>query len=184
MENNETNSVVETTKSEVNTQNTINADVENEIRRLKDALSKSNSENAEWKRKYNSKLTEDEQRKASEEEREAYTKSLEQKIAKVELSAELSKSISDDKVLNSVVDLIIEGNNIEAIRKINTYVETKVANAIKEHDAQLLKSNPVPPPVSQVEGITKSQFDNMSLQERNDLFYNDRETYNKLVNQK
>jgi chromosome segregation ATPase len=184
MENNETNSAVETAKSEVNTQNTTNVEIENEIKRLKDALSKSNSENAEWKRKYNSKLTEDEQRKASEEEREAYTKSLEQKIAKVELSAELSKSISDEKVLNSVVDLIIDGNNIEAIKKINSYIDTKVTNAIKEHDAQLLKSNPVPPPISPVEGITKDQFDKMSLQERNDLFYSDRETYNKLVNQK
>lgn len=49
-----------------------------EIERLKAALSKSNSENAEWKRKYNSKLTEEEAKTAKEEEeRTAILKELE-----------------------------------------------------------------------------------------------------------
>lgn len=182
MENNEINTGLNTQTSAVDTQNTHNADYEAEIKRLKDALSKSNSENADWKRKYNSKLTEEEQGKALQEEREAYVKSLEQKVAKTELSAELSKGIKDEKVLNGIVDDLIGGNNIDAIKKINKYIETKVADAIKEHDAELLRSNPVPPPTAATGGITKEQFDNMTVAERSELFVKDRDTYNKLLN--
>jgi predicted flavoprotein YhiN len=183
MENNEVKTGVETPASEVDTTNTGNVEYEAEIRKLKEALSKSNSENADWKRKYNSKLTEEEQSKALQEERDAYIKSLEQKVAKTELSAELSKGVSDSKVVYGVVDDLINGNHSEAIKKINKYIEDRVANAIKEHDAELLRSNPVPPPTSATGGITKEQFDNMTVAERSELFENDRETYNKLINQ-
>ena len=183
MENNEMNTGVQTPTSDANTQNTQNADYEAEIKRLKDALSKSNSENADWKRKYNSKLTEEEQVNAQREEREAYTKLLEQKVAKIELSAELSKGISDEKVVNGVVDDLINGKNADAIKKINSYIEAKVANAIKEHDAELLRSNPVPPPTTATGGITKEQFNNMTVAERSELFVKDRELYNKLLNE-
>ena len=182
MESNEIKTGVETPASDVNTTNTINADYEAEIKKLKEALSKSNSENADWKRKYNSKLTEEEQGRALQEEREAYVKSLEQKVARTELSAELSKGISDEKVLNGVVEDLIDGKNIDAIRKINKYIDEKIANAIKEHDAELLRSNPVPPPTTATGGITKEQFDNMTVAERSELFNKDRETYNKLLN--
>ena len=183
MENNEVKTGVETPTSDVNTQNTQNAEYEAEIKRLKDALSKSNSENADWKRKYNSKLTEEEQGKALQEERDAYTKSLEEKVARIELGAELSKGIKDEKVLSGVIDDLIGDKKIDAIKKINKYIETRVADAIKEHDAELLRSNPVPPPTSATGGITKEQFDKMSVAERSELFEKDRETYNRLVNQ-
>lgn len=182
MENNENKTGVETPASDVNTQNSPSVDYESEIRRLKDALSKSNSENADWKRKYNSKLTEEEQVRAVQEEREAYVKSLEQKVARTELGAELSKSIKDEKVLSGVIDDLIADKKIDAIKKINKYIETRVADAIKEHDAELLRSNPVPPPTAATGGITKEQFDNMTVAERSDLFVKDRETYNKLLN--
>ena len=146
---------------------------------LKDKYSK---ESVEWKNKYTSTLSDVELAKAQQEERDAYTKSLEQKVAKIELSAELSKGISDEKVLNGVVEDLINGKNIDAIKKINTYIETKVANAIKEHDAELLRSNPVPPPTTVTGGITKEQFDNMTVTERSELFAKDRETYDKLIN--
>jgi phosphoenolpyruvate-protein kinase (PTS system EI component) len=182
MENNETTTGVETPAGEVNTTNTANAEYEAEIKRLKDALSKSNSENADWKRKYNSKLTEEEQGKALQEERDAYIKSLEQKVAKTELGAELSKGISDSKVVDSVVDDLINGNHSDAIKKINKYIEDRVANAIKEHDADLLRSNPVPPPTTETSGLTQEQFDAMSVAEKTALFRENRETYNKFMN--
>lgn len=181
MENNEIKTGVDTPTSDVNTQNTNNAEYEAEIKRLKDALSKSNSENADWKRKYNSKLTEEEQGKALQEERDAYTKSLEQKVAKIELGAELSKGIKDEKVLNGVVDDLIAGKNIDAIKKINAYIDTRVANAIKEHDADLLRSNPVPPPTSPTNngGVSRKDFDKMSYAERVAFKEKNPETYKK-----
>lgn len=166
----------------VETPNTQNADYEAEIKKLKDALSKSNSENAEWKRKFNSKLTEEEQVKAQQEERNAYIKSLEDKIARTELGAELSKSIKDEKVLNGIVDSLIGGNNVDAIRQLNKYIETRVENAIKEHDAELLRSNPVPPPTTATGGITKEQFNNMTVAEKSKLYTEDIETYKRLLN--
>lgn len=179
MENNEQNVGVETP----GVNNTDASAYEAEIKKLKEALSKSNSENADWKRKYNSKLSEEEQEKALKEERDAYTKSLEQKVAKIEITAELSKSVNDSKVLDGIVSDLIDGKTIDAIKKINTFIESRVANAIKEHDAELLKSNPVPPPVTATTGITKEQFDKMTVAERSDLFVKDRELYNKLINQ-
>lgn len=146
---------------------------------LKDKYSK---ESAEWKNKYTSTLSDVELAKNQQEERDAYTKSLEEKVARIELGAELSKGIKDEKVLSGVIDDFIAGKNIEAIKKINTYIGTAVSNAIKEHDAKLLKSNPVPPPVSATSGITKEQFDNMTFAEKSELFTKDRETYNKLLN--
>ena len=146
---------------------------------LKDKYSK---ESAEWKNKYTSTLSDVELAKNQQEERDAYTKSLEEKVAKIELGAELSKGIKDEKVLNGIIDDIISGKNIEAIKKFNKYLETRVDSAIKEHDAELLRSNPVPPPISANIGITKEQFNNMSVAERTELFTKDRETYNKLLN--
>ena len=166
----------------VETPNTQNADYEAEIKKLKEALSQSNSENADWKRKYNSKLTEEEQGKALQEERDAYIKSLEQKIARTELGAELSKGIKDEKVLNGIVDALVSGNNVDAIKQINKYIDARVENAIKEHDAELLKSNPVPPPTTATGGITKEQFDNMTVAERSELYAKDIETYKRLLN--
>jgi hypothetical protein len=147
---------------------------------LKDKYSK---ESAEWKNKYTSTLSDVELAKNQQEERDAYTKSLEEKVARIELGAELSKGIKDEKVLNGVIDDLIGDKKIDAIKKINKYIETRVADAIKEHDAELLRSNPVPPPTTATGGITKEQFDAMSVAERSELFVKDRETYNKLVNQ-
>jgi len=146
---------------------------------LKDKYSK---ESAEWKNKYTSTLSDVELAKNQQEERDAYTKSLEEKVAKIELGAELSKGIKDEKVLNGIIDDLIADKKLDAIKKINTYLETRVANAIKEHDAELLKSNPVPPPVSATSGITKEQFDNMTFAEKSELFTKDRATYDKLLN--
>lgn len=146
---------------------------------LKDKYSK---ESAEWKNKYTSTLSDVELARNQQEERAAYTKSLEEKVARIELGAELSKGIKDEKVLGGVVDDLIADKKLDAIKKINKYIEDKVANAIKEHDAELLRSNPVPPPTTATGGITKEQFDNMTVAEKSKLFEEDRETYKKLLN--
>ena len=146
---------------------------------LKDKYSK---ESAEWKNKYTSTLSDVELAKSQQEERDAYTKSLEEKVARIEMGAELSKGITDEKVLNEVIDDLIADKKIDAIKKINKYLENRVANAIKEHDAELLGSNPVPPPTTATGGLTKEQFDKMTVAERSELYAKDIETYNKLVN--
>ena len=183
MENN-TNETVDTTQ-----QNPSSIDYKAEYEKLvserdnfKALKDKYSKESAEWKNKYTSTLSDVELAKNQQEERDAYTKSLEEKVARIELGAELSKGIKDEKVLSGVIDDLIGDKKIDAIKKINKYIETRVADAIKEHDAELLRSNPVPPPTSATGGITKEQFDAMSVAERSELFEKDRETYNRLVN--
>ena len=183
MENN-TNTSVDTTQQ---TTDSIDYKAEYEklvserdnFKALKDKYSK---ESAEWKNKYTSTLSDVELARNQQEERDAYTKSLEEKVARIELGAELSKGIKDEKVLNGVIDDLIADKKIDAIKKINKYIETRVESAIKEHDAELLRSNPVPPPTTATGGITKEQFDAMSVAERSELFEKDRELYNKLLN--
>lgn len=145
---------------------------------LKDKYSK---ESAEWKNKYTSTLSDVELAKNQQEERDAYTKSLEEKVAKIELGAELSKGIKDEKVLNGIIDDLIADKKLDAIKKINTYLETRVSNAIKEHDAELLKSNPVPPPTSTTNngGVSRKDFDKMSYAERVAFKEKNPETYKK-----
>ena len=183
MENN-TNTTVDTAQ-----QNSVGIDYKAEYEKLvserdnfKALKDKYSKESAEWKNKYTSTLSDVELAKNQQEERDAYTRSLEEKVARIELGAELSKSIKDEKVLGGVIDDLIADKKIDAIKKINKYIDARVENAIKEHDAELLRSNPVPPPVSATSGITKEQFDNMTFAEKSELFTKDRATYDKLLN--
>lgn len=158
---------------------------ETDYKALYESLKKDNDNlskyNKDLKTKYQAKLSDEEKQKALLEERDALYQEIARENQTIKLTAELSKSVKDEKVLNGVVLDLVDNKPVEAIRKINDYLKTVIENAIKEHDAQLLKSNPVPPPTATV-GITKEQFANMSVAERTKLYNENIELYNQLKN--
>lgn len=148
------------------------------LKKENDNLSKYNKD---LKGKYQAKLSDEEKQKALLEEKEEWFKAIERENQTIKLTSELSKSVKDENILNGIVLDLVDSKPVEAIKKINDYLKTVIENAIKEHDAQLLKSNPVPPPTATV-GITKEQFANMSVAERTKLYNENIELYNQLKN--
>lgn len=149
------------------------------LKKDNDNLSKYNKD---LKGKYQAKLSDEEKQKALLEEREEMFKAIERENQTIKLSAELSKSIKDEKVLSAVVLDLVENKPIEAVKKINDFIKTAIDSAIKEHDAQLLKSNPIPPPVA-TSGITKEQFANMTVAEKTKVYNENNALYNQLMNE-
>lgn len=175
MDNNENKNALEN-----NAQST-NVDYVGEIERLKQSISKLSSENADWKRKYNSTLSDQEQQKVQLEEREKYYQEIERENKSIKLKAEFKNSISDDKIIENIVVKMIDGNLLEAVKELNKFISAEKENVKKSIQDELLRSNPTPPPQQGNAGvITKEQFAKMDYNERAELFTKDPELYNKL----
>lgn len=185
MDNNETtNSAVETAQGGVaNTENSATIDYKAEYEKMKKLKDQYSKESAEWKNKYNSTLSEAEQSRLASEEREAYYKDIERKYNMSKISASLSKTISDEDVVNSIASKMLNNDNFGVIEDINKYLSAHDENIRKQENEKLLKNNPTPPPTNTNGngGITKEQFSKMTYQERLKLKDKDPELYKKLV---
>lgn len=119
-----------------------------EIERLKSSVSKANSEAAEWKKKHNSQLSDDERAKA---ESEARVRELEAKVQEFEARERTSGYKADFLGLGFNPDLA--GQTAEALTNGDT--KTLFANlkkALTEHDAKFkseLMGDITPPPAGQ-----------------------------------
>lgn len=116
-----------------------------EIERLKSSVSKANSEAAEWKKKHNSQLSDDERAKA---ESEARVRELEAKVQEFEARERMSGYKADFIGLGINPDLAAQ--TAEALTKGDTktlFVNLK--KALTEHDAKFkseLMGDITPPP--------------------------------------
>ena len=116
-----------------------------EIERYKNAASKASSEAAEWKRKHNALLSEDEQKKqANEEELSNLKAQLETLTKEKTISTYKSEFLSigcADDVSSSMAEALAAGD-------MNAFF-TSQKKFIESHDkalkAELIKSTPVPP---------------------------------------
>lgn len=142
-----------------------------EVERLKAAVSKANSEAAEWKRKHNALLSEEERKEAERLEAEA--------AMKAELEAlRREKTISDSKArfLGLGYDETLANETAKALAdgdmdKVFANQQIHIENVKRAERAASLAGDPKPPAGSGGGAkITKEQFDAMGYSERLKLY--------------
>jgi hypothetical protein len=154
-----------------------------EIERLKNANSKANSEAAEWKRKHNALLTEEEQKRVADAEAlEAALKRVEVLEREKTVSEYKSKYIAlgyDEKMATETASALAAGD----FDKVFANSEKFKADFEKRVRAEVLKDTPKPDR-NQNEGtsVTKEQFDKMGYTERQKLFSENKALYDEFMN--
>ena len=148
------------------------ADNSSEIERLKTALSKSNSENAEWKKKHREALSEEE--KKAQETEELIRKLTEQNeslMRESNVSKHKAKLIAmgyEEALANDTAVAMADGDMV----KVSEYQQKHLEAFEKKIRAEALKGTK--PPVSDKDGgsITREQVSKMSMSDRL-KFYNE-----------
>lgn len=151
-----------------------------EIERYKNAASKANSEAAEWKRKHNALLSEEEQKKqASEEE----LNTLREQVAEMQKRELVAKHKAE--FLSIGYDEALADDTAKAMAEGKT--ETVFANQkkfLETHDktlkAEILKQTPTPPAGKGDDAMTIEKLRQMSTQERYEYSVNHPEEYKNL----
>jgi hypothetical protein len=137
-----------------------------ELDRLKNTVTKANSEAAEWKRKHNALLDDDEKKRQEDAEK------LEEALRKLEI-LESEKAISEytaqflaigyeKKLAESTATALHKGDMAAMFKNHATFV----AERDKVMKAELLKSTPTPPAGDGDKGPSKEAFQKMSLIEK------------------
>ncbi len=120
-------------------------DNSSELERYKNALTKANSEAAEWKRKHNDKLSEEEQQKqASEEELTALRNTvaaLQKERTVAENKAHYLSLGYDDALASDTAKAMADGDTAKIFANHAKFLETHNAKL----KAELLKTTPKPP---------------------------------------
>ena len=142
------------------------ADQSAEIERLRAALTKSNSENAEWKKKHRDALSEEE-RKA--QETADLIKKLQEENATLTRESNVSKHKA--KFLGMGYEEALAGDAAEAMadgdmEKLFSYQLAHQEALKKQIRADVLKSTPKPVPNTDNGPVTREQIAKMSMDER------------------
>lgn len=154
-----------------------------ELERLKNANSKANSEAAEWKRKHNALLDEDEKKKQADSEAfEQMKQELDELRKEKRVSDYKSKYLAlgyDEKLAADTAAALADGN----MDKVFANAEKFKAEMEKKIKADILKGTPKPD-VNNGDGktVTKEQFDAMGYTARVNLKNENPELYKELMN--
>jgi hypothetical protein len=148
----------------------IPADQSAEIERLKAALSKSNSENAEWKKKHREALSEEE-RKA--QETADLIKQLQEQNAALTRDSNVSKHKAkflgmgyEEALANDAAVAMTDGD----MEKLFSYQQKHQEALEKKIRADALKSTPKPVPTKGDGVLTREQIAKMSTNDRIKLY--------------
>lgn len=152
-----------------------------EVERYKNAVSKANSEAAEWKKKHNALLSEDEK---SKQEAAEYTANLEKQI----------KELTQEKTIATYKAALLKigYSEDEAMATAKAYAEGDIAKALKNQAAfvaaqkkavlaEAVKETPIPPVGNESKTLTKAEFQKMSLNEQLEVYEKTPELYTELT---
>jgi len=142
-----------------------------EVGRLKTAVSKANSEAAEWKKKHNALLSEEERKEA---ERLEAQQAIEKELAELRKDKAVSESKAkflglgyDEKLAAETAKALADGD----MDKVFANQQIHIENVKKAERAASLAGDPKPPAGSGGGAkITKEQFDAMGYSERLKLY--------------
>jgi hypothetical protein len=153
-----------------------------EIERYKNATSKANSEAAEWKKKHNALLSEDEKAK---QEKADYIAKLEKQNAELleerdvaKYKTELLATGYSDELATETAKALFNGDVSTVLKNQAKFVTEQKKSVI----AESVKNTPIPP-TDNGNGnvITKEQFKKMSLSEQMKVYNDTPELYNELT---
>lgn len=171
-----------TEASKVYTQEEVEKLVQAEAdRRVTQALSKKEREMSKklTEAEKLSKMSEEDKYRYQLEQKEAELAAKEKEFALRDNKIAAMKVMSDKGIPADLVDFVvdIDADTMNAnINKLDKFIKQAVASEVK---ARLASPTPAKGLASNTE-ITKEQFARMSIAERNELFTNNRELYNKL----
>ena len=156
------------------------ADMSDEVKRLKDALSKSNSENAEWKKKHRDALSEEE-RKSQEvaEELKQLREQNEKLVRESNMSKHKAKFLGlgyDEALASDAAAAMVDGDT----EKLFSYQQKHQEALDKKIRADALKGTPKPVPDKRDGAVTLDDLRKMSTQERLEFSQKNPEEYKTL----
>jgi hypothetical protein len=153
-----------------------------EIERYKNAASKANSEAAEWKKKHNAQLSEDEKKKQETADYiamlEKQNKELLEKETIATYKADLLKIGYSEELADATAKAFVSGDIAKAIKNQASFVDAQKKAVL----ADAVKETPVPP-VDNGDGktLTKAEFSKMSLDEQMAVYEKTPDLYNELT---
>ncbi len=153
-----------------------------ELERYKNAASKANSEAAEWKKKHNALLSEDEQKKqANEEELNTLRKKVEEMEKDKRVADHKAQFLAlgyDEALAAETAQAMADGDTVKVFANQKKFLE----NHDKAYKAQLMGKTSTPPAGGSGEGgdMTLERFRKMSPQERHDYSVKNPEEYKNL----
>jgi len=135
----------------------------------------------EVNKKLQAKMTDEEKIKAEQELKDNQIKELNKQINLSKYSETLAGTVSDPQVRAEIASLMVNGNNIEAINKLNTY-SSKILSEKNDVIKALKNKDITPTGDSNNNGeITRDQFEKMSYAERTKLYETNIDLYKKLT---
>lgn len=135
--------------------------------------------NADLKQKYQSKLSEEEQRKAEIEERENYYKGLERELAVSKIKERLVNQVSDEDLVKKISTKFADGKNEDALEMLLNYNKQREIDLRKSIEQELLAKNPQTPPQGEPKQITK--ITDLTMEEWNKVKVENPALYKKII---
>ena len=161
---------------------TLPTDNSSEVERLKNALSKSNSEVADYKRQLREKMSADELKaKEDAEKQEKLQKDYDELVKKVALSENKAKLLAlgyEDALATETAEAMVNGE----LDKVFANQKKHLDNVEKKVRSEILKDTPSPDGGNGGKTITKEDFAKMTYSERAKVFEESPEVYNELTN--
>ena len=155
-------------------------DLSLEVDRLKTALSKSNSEAADYKRQLKDRMTEEEVKaKEDAESREKLQKDYDALLRKVSISENKAKLLAlgyEDKLADETAEAMVNGE----LDKVFANQRKHLESVRKELRSELLKEVPPPEGGSSSDTMTKEKLRGMTPQERYDYSVKNPEKYKEI----
>ena len=161
------------------------AQMKADMARNKNALDKALREKGEITKKLREKQTAEEQEAEAKAEAEAARAEreaeLERTVATYEAKSMFAEMGLSGKDLETAVQAKIDGDEKTVYSVIVKYFESKYESALKTKESEWLGNRPqVNVGVGEGTALTKEQFNNLSYQERTELYNKDIETYRRL----
>lgn len=162
------------------------AQMKADMARNKNALDKALKEKGEITKKLREKQTaeeaEAEEKAKAEAERSEREAEMQKTIATYEAKSMFAEMGLVGEDLDTAVKAKIDGDEKTVYSVIVKYFENKYESALKTKESEWLGNRPqVNVGVGESTALTKEQFDNLTMREKNELFEKDRDTYNRLA---